>query len=177
MNRKIIFAIIPSLLLMAAVHAQTPTINNFNVEYGTVEYKTTRGKNIFHFKDNGNRFRNEIFDSAGSLVSAEIYDGTNLYSIQNGKVDTMGLVRNKYFRSADPNGFKRNSKFKKLPTKTIADRQCEGFEYFNSVTGRMITIYGWNGIIMQNTVEDDVPTMMEAVKFDPARPSVSFRLD
>jgi hypothetical protein len=161
---------------VAGAMAQTPpsTINNFTVMYGTVEYKTDKGKSILYFTDHGNKFREDNFGGDGKLRYTEIYDGNYLFSIQADRVDTIGMIKNRYFMSADQNGYKRNKNFKKLSPKTIAGKQCEGFEYFNTVINKTIIIYGWNNIQMEYTV--DGVSYKVAEIFNPVKPSIPFKL-
>ena len=167
---RLIF-ILSSLLFVMTGYAQKKTDKKYAIEYGTVNSKTSKGTKNFYFIDYGNKSRSESFDTSGTLVVTQIYDGSVLYSIVGNAIDTIGPVRNAYFDSANPEGYKKNQKFKMLPSKTIAEKQCIGFEYYSSVVNEMITIYGWNNIIM---FHESGGSKIEAIKFDDAKPSVSF---
>ena len=171
MKRLRLIFILSSLLFVMTGYAQTKTGKKFTIEYGTVNSKTSRGTQNFYFIDYGNKFRLESFDTSGTPVVTEIYDGSSLYSIKGNVINTVGPVKNAYLYSANPEGYKKNQKFKMLPSKDIAEKQCIGFEYFNSVINQMITIYGWNNIVMFHNTGD---FQVEAIKFDDAKPSVSF---
>ncbi len=140
----------------------------YTVEYGTLEYKTENHK--LYFIDHGNRYREEF--TRNGVTTTNIYDGTHLYSRQSGRIDTMA-VRNRYYNSADPAGFRRERNFKTLPPKTIAGKECTGFEYYNSVLGQTVVLYEWNNLTMYQSIDGTV--YLEAVRFDPSRPTVSFQ--
>ena len=171
--RKSLMFILSLLIFVAESYSQSSAKRKYSIEYGTVEKIQNGESSKFYFIDYGNKFRVESFDNTGALKFTEIYDGTIFYSIQGNKIDTIGPLRNPYFYSADPAGYKKNKRFKTLPPKTIAGKQCAGFEYYNTVINQMITIYGWNNIVMLHNNGYQVD---EAVKFDSEKPSVSFIL-
>ena len=171
--RKSLLFVLSMFIFVSESYSQASARKKYSIEYGMVENTKSGGSSKFYFIDYGNKFRNESFDNTGALKFTEVYDGINLYSIQGNKIDTLGQVRNQYLHSADPAGYKKNKRFKTLPPKTIAGIQCTGFEYYNTVINQMITIYGWNNIIMLYNTGDNIS---EAVKFDPEKPSVSFTL-
>lgn len=168
LRKTVIFIFL--FFIAEAGYSQSP--RKYTIEYGTVEYKTKNGTSKFYFIDYGNKFRQELIRE--NKLTTEIYDGKIFYSIANNKVDTLGAIRNPYFGSANPDGYKKNKNFKILPPKTILGNKCVGFEYYNTLVGQSISIYGFGNIVMMQCV-DGVP-IKEAVKFDPAKPIVSFRL-
>ena len=164
-------------IVCVGCYSQTPSsaTKKYLIEHGTMEYKRNDGTSKYYFTDYGNKFREEFFDNSGALTHEEVYNGEVYYSIQGNSIDTLGKINNPYFNSADPQGYKKNRRYKILgEAKTIASQPCQGFEYYNSVVAEMITIYGWNNIVMQQSRDGIVDK--EAVKFDPQRPTVSFEL-
>ena len=156
---RILFFIIVSFVMSMSTTVQAKKIKApYSQEYGMIVYESQNSSSYkivkYSFEDYGRKFREEYYDSNNHLIQITIFDGDLLRTstVKDGDaIENLGPIKNIFnFSSRSEEAIKKKDvKYKKLENKIILGRECEQFEYLNSLINSKFRVISWNGIQLE----------------------------
>jgi len=174
--KRYLFLLLVAMSIMTTAVAQAQ-VKKYDIKSGVIIYESINSfgikmKIVVSFDDYGMR---ECMDTylGDKLKESFFSDGKNLYRVNHMEKTAYNIgpaYRGTELRvewtEFGTEADRKSGKYKKLPPKKIADKNCEMFEY-NDGKGTITQYGGWNKILLYMDVKmKDMETIQRALKVE-----------
>jgi len=174
--KRYLFLLLVAMSIMTTAIAQTQ-IKKYDIKSGVITYESVnsfgmKAKIIVSFDDYGMKECRDTY-LGDKLKESFFSDGKNLYRVNH--IEKTAYNVGPAYRGTElrvewtefgTEADRKSGKYKKLPPKKIADKNCEMFEY-NNGKGTITQYGGWNKILLYMDVKmKDMETIQRALKVE-----------
>jgi len=174
--KRYLFLLLVAMSIMTTAIAQTQ-IKKYDIKSGVITYESVNSfgmktKIIVSFDDYGMKECRDTY-LGDKLKESFFSDGKNLYRVNH--IEKTAYNVGPAYRGTElrvewtefgTEADRKSGKYKKLPPKKIADKNCEMFEY-NNGKGTITQYGGWNKILLYMDVKmKDMETIQRALKVE-----------
>jgi len=174
--KRYLFLLLVAISIMTTTIAQTQ-VKKYDIKSGVITYESVNNfgikmKIVVSFDDYGMKECKDIY-LGDKLKESFFSDGKNLYRVNH--MEKTAYNTGPAYRGTElkvewtefgTEADRKSGKYKKLPPKKIADKNCEMFEY-NDGKGTTTQYGGWNKILLYMDVKiKDMETIQRALKVE-----------
>jgi len=174
--KRYLFLLLVAMSIMTTAIAQTQ-IKKYDIKSGVITYESVNSfgiktKIIVSFDDYGMKECRDTY-LGDKLKESFFSDGKNLYRVNH--IEKTAYNVGPAYRGTElrvewtefgTEADRKSGKYKKLPPKKIADKNCEMFEY-NDGKGTITQYGGWNKILLYMDMKmKDMETIQRALKVE-----------
>jgi len=174
--KRYLFLLLVAISIMTTTIAQTQ-VKKYDIKSGVITYESVNNfgikmKIVVSFDDYGMKECKDIY-LGDKLKESFFSDGKNLYRVNH--MEKTAYNTGPAYRGTElkvewtefgTEADRKSGKYKKLPPKKIADKNCEMFEY-NNGKGTITQYGGWNKILLYMDVKmEDMETIQRALKVE-----------
>ena len=179
MKRNILFFLSAVILFVVTAAAQTP-VKKYNIKSGIITFESImkmgdfeiKKKMVLYFDDYGMKECKETF-SKDKLEESNFSDGKNLYFVKHNQKTAFkqgsayrGTELRVEWSEFGTEKDRQSGKYKKLPPKKVAGKDCDMFEY-NDGKGTITLYGGWNKILLYMEMKSkDMESIQRALKIE-----------
>jgi len=174
--KRYLFLLLVAMSIMTTAVAQAQ-VKKYDIKSGVITYESNNSfgikmKIVVSFDDYGMRECRDTY-LGDKLKESFFSDGKNLYRVNHMEKTAYNIgpaYRGTELRvewtEFGTEADRKSGKYKKLPPKKIADKNCEMFEY-NNGKGTITQYGGWNKILLYMDVKmKDMETIQRALKVE-----------
>ena len=174
--KRYLFLLLVAMSIMTTAVAQAQ-VKKYDIKSGVITYESINSfgikmKIVVSFDDYGMRECRDTY-LGDKLKESFFSDGKNLYRVNHMEKTAYNIgpaYRGTELRvewtEFGTEADRKSGKYKKLPPKKIADKNCEMFEY-NDGKGTITQYGGWNKILLYMDVKmKDMETIQRALKVE-----------
>ena len=174
--KRYLFLLLVAMSIMTTAVAQAQ-VKKYDIKSGVITYESINSfgikmKIVVSFDDYGMRECRDTY-LGDKLKESFFSDGKNLYRVNHMEKTAYNIgpaYRGTELRvewtEFGTEADRKSGKYKKLPPRKIADKNCEMFEY-NNGKGTITQYGGWNKILLYMDVKmKDMETIQRALKVE-----------
>jgi hypothetical protein len=177
--KKCLFLLLVIFVLLATAIAQAQ-LKKYDIKSGIITYESImkmgdfeiKKKIIVYFDDFGMKECRETYDN-NKLEESYFSDGKTIYSVKHNQkaafkqgTASRGTELRVEWSEFGTEKDRQSGKYKKLPSKKVAGKDCDMFEY-NDGKGTLTTYGGWSKILLYMKLKTkSVENIQKAVKVE-----------